>query len=304
MLMHSMPMAKEHNPTLLLLGAGMISLAPVFVKWIDEGATESAALGPTAMGMWRTAFGAITLFAAALWCRDRWNLNRELLGWTALAGLLFCADLYFWHRSVIWCGAGVGTILGNTQVFFTGFLSLALLRERLPSRFWVAAALGVVGILAISGIHNEPAEHHPRYAEGVVMGVLTGLAYASYLLTLQRAGRSRCQPSALVIMTLASTFTTVFLALVSLTESAVSIPHETSQWGKLIGLGVTAQALGWWAISTYLSRAPAWQVGLVLLLQPTLSVVWGMLFFQEQYTGTQWCGVAVTLTAIAYGRRR
>ena len=65
-----------------------------------------------------------------------------------------------------------------------------------------------------------------------------------------------------------------------------------------------AQALGWWAITWSLARIVTARAGLILLLQPTLAMVWGVLMFSEQFELTQALGAAITLTAIYFGGLR
>jgi drug/metabolite transporter (DMT)-like permease len=119
---------------LLVLGAVFISYAPIFVKWVGE-----ARLGPTPMGFWRTFFGAVTLFAIALVRGSSLRLSRRLAGFALLAGFGFFLDLFVWHRSVLYSGAGMATILGNTQVFATALVSFFLFKDRLTVRYFISA---------------------------------------------------------------------------------------------------------------------------------------------------------------------
>src|SRR5688500_5702635 len=47
-----------------------------------------------------------------------------------LAGLLFAADLVFWHHAIADVGAGLATVLGNLQVVLVAFVAWAVLNER------------------------------------------------------------------------------------------------------------------------------------------------------------------------------
>src|SRR5881394_1417878 len=74
-----------------------------------------------------------------LWLISRWELRRwgprplrsRALAW--LAGAFFAADLVLWHNAIEQVGAGLATVLGNTQVVLVGVVTWLLLRER-PSR--------------------------------------------------------------------------------------------------------------------------------------------------------------------------
>lgn len=47
-----------------------------------------------------------------------------------LAGLFFAADLVFWHHAIAAVGAGLGTVLANTQLILVGLAALAVLGEK------------------------------------------------------------------------------------------------------------------------------------------------------------------------------
>ncbi|MFH2055304.1 MAG: EamA family transporter, partial [bacterium] len=72
----------------------------------------------------------------------------------------------------------------------------------------------------------------------------------------------------------------------------------------LLLLALIAQALGWWAIFTSLKKVEASRAGLILLLQPILATIWGVLFFAEHLAWTQMLGGVVTLAAIYVGLLR
>src|SRR5919201_408088 len=127
----------------------------------------------------------------------------RLTGW--LAGVFFAADLLFWHHAIEAVGAGLGTVLGNTQVVLVGLIAWALFRERPDPSALAAIPIALVGIVLISGAleHGAYGENPPL---GVLFGILTGIAYSAFLLTLRHgAGDQRRVAGPLFDATLAST---------------------------------------------------------------------------------------------------
>src|ERR671936_3097675 len=101
------------------------------------------------------------------------------LAW--LAGGFFAADLVLWHNAIEQVGAGLATVLGNTQVVLVGLLAWALLGER-PQRSSLAAIPVVAfGVLLISGALEQGA-YGSNPPLGVLYGVLTAVAYSGFLL--------------------------------------------------------------------------------------------------------------------------
>jgi len=69
----------------------------------------------------------------------------------------------------------------------------------------------------------------------------------------------------------------------------------------LISLAAVVQSIGWRAISEGLSKIEAYRAGLILLLQPILATVWGIIIFSESFTIMQLLGALITLAAIYVG---
>ena len=97
----------------MLLGAVLISTSAVFVKWVH--------MGPTASAFWRMALAAGMLLPFVFVARMRGGVasrpSPRVFGMVALAAVFFTFDLWMWHRSILYVGVGLATLLGNFQVF-------------------------------------------------------------------------------------------------------------------------------------------------------------------------------------------
>jgi drug/metabolite transporter (DMT)-like permease len=69
----------------------------------------------------------------------------------------------------------------------------------------------------------------------------------------------------------------------------------------LLSYGILSHCIGWLFIAGALPRVSTTEAGLALLLQPTLSFVWDVLFFSRAVTVTEWLGAVVVLVAIYLG---
>jgi drug/metabolite transporter (DMT)-like permease len=280
---------------LIAVGAVCISFAPVLVKAVD-----GAGLGPTGIGMYRCLIGAGLLFLAALHRGDRLLLPRKVMGLLALAGFIFFLDLFVWHRSIILAGAGMATILGNTQVFATAVLSLLLFRERLSGRFIVAASSAMAGVVLLVGIGSD-VSFEGRYLQGIVFGLLTGIVYASFLITVRQVGRIPGNGTNLTRIAWISLFAGLFLSVSAVVEGDLGPPPDLKTWSLLFLLALVAQSVGWLMIARSLPKVSGAIGGLLLLLQPVLATAWGALLFREHLEPIQMIGAAITLVAIYAG---
>jgi drug/metabolite transporter (DMT)-like permease len=282
----------------LSAGAFCISFAAIFVKLLGL-----EKMGLTAIAFWRTLFGAAILFTWSALRHDKLTLTASVTRWSVLAGFIFFLDLFFWHRSILYAGAGMATILANTQVFGTALLSFLIFKEKLTFKFFAAAVCAVAGVALLIGLGSE-VEFSVRYLKGIAFGLLTGIVYANYIVVVKIAGQSESRLSFLTLMAWTSLFSALFLGVAGLLEKGQFMPPDLISVFILLALALVAQALGWWAIASSLPKIAASRSGLALLLQPVLATVWGVLFFHEYLTPVQIGGALVTLVAIYAGSVR
>lgn len=280
---------------LLILGGVCISWAAILVK-----VAARQELGPTSIAFWRLLTGAVTLFAAAALTGRPLLLPPRLALLACLGGTIFTADLFLWHRSIHLVGAGLATILASTQVFNTAILNWIFVGEKPRGRFFFAAAAGLFGVALLAGVGSDIALSGD-YLRGVLLGLATGLAYGSYLLTTRHLGRREPPLSPITIVAWLSLGGAASSGLICLFENDPFLPATVTAWAALLALGIAVQAGGWWAIATALPRVRGATGGLVLLLQPVLATVWGGLLFGERLAPLQLLGALLTLGAIYAG---
>ena len=211
---------------MLVVGAACIRFAPILVREAVDGG-----LGPTATGFWRCAIGAIVLVALAAWRRAPLRLPARAIAAAALAGLVFFVDLWVWHRSIRDAGAGLATILGNTQVFLTALFGVWLFREPVGARFFGAAVAAIVGVTLLVGIGSD-VQWSGTYVRGVTYGLLTGVVYATFLLAMRIAGRESRGRSPLGVMVWMTASAAVPLGVAALSEPGQVIPDGSRAWAR------------------------------------------------------------------------
>lgn len=282
----------------LLFGTLCISFAAVFVKLLGMGM-----MAPTPIGFWRTFIGAIILFAWSALARKSLWIPRSILAWSFLGGFIFFLDLFLWHRSIIYSGAGIATILASTQVFITAVLGYYAFREKLTPSYFVMALSAIVGVALLTGLGSE-VEFSEQYIAGIIFGLLTGVVYGGYIIIMKIIGHRKDRPDFRTVMAWTSLFTAFFLCLASFIEGTELAPPDLYSLSVLATLALVVQVLGWWAITNSLPGLTSSKSALVLVLQPVLTTVWGIIFFDEYLTVTQLTGAVITLGAIYFGAVR
>ena len=272
-------------------GAAMISFSSVWVKL--------AHVTPAVAGFYRSFFGAIFLTIITVWMRKfRW------FGWkpimlASVCGVFLALDLFFWHTAIHLIGPGLATLLGNLDVFFLAVIGVLFLGEKLSIRFPIAVVMAVFGLVLIVGVHWD--QLGPAYRTGIILGLLTAIVYTGFLLTLKKLQSDQNSGSVSYILMLVSVSTGLLLGIpVGLSGESFRIP-DVQSWLSLLALGLLSQVVGWILITRALPRVRTSLIGLILLLQPSLSFVWDVVIFQRQTTMVNWLGVFVVLIAIYLG---
>ena len=215
------------------------------------------------------------------------------LAW--VAGLFFAADLIFWHNAIEQVGAGLATVLGNTQVVLVAVLAWAILGERPPRSALAAIPVVGLGVVLISGVLEDGA-YGADPTLGAVFGVLTGLTYAGFLLALREGNRDQRRPAGpLFDATLASALACgVYGALAGDLDLTPTL--EALAW--LILLALSSQVFGWLLISISLPRLPAAVTSVMLTFQPLCTVVLAAILLDEEPSALQLAGAACILAGL------
>jgi drug/metabolite transporter (DMT)-like permease len=212
------------------------------------------------------------------------------------AGVMFAADLTFWHHSIEAVGAGLATVLGNIQVVLVGLLAWLFLGERPESRTLVAIPIVFGGVVLISGVVGSGA-YGDDPVLGVVFGVFTAITYALFILILRQGNVDERRPAGpLFDATLSGAlFSAIGGVLVGDLDWTPGL--ESQAW--LVLLALSSQVLGWLLISVSLPRLPAVLTSIVLMLQPVCTVFLGAILLSESPSPVQLLGVAVVIAGVA-----
>ena len=290
------PPAPDHylgrNPVLTaVLGACTIAFSGVLVRLAD--------VTPETSAVFRCAYALPLLGALAWWETRRYgrrpSRDRLLLG--GAAGLLFAADLIFWHHAIDDVGAGLATVLGNLQVVVVAFAAWAILGEKPGARIIGAVPIVFTGAVLISGVLEEGA-YGDDPMRGTVFGVLTTLAYAGFILILRQTNTDIRRPAGpLFDATLVST---VACAAVGASYGAVDLMPSWPSHGWLALLAISSQVLGWMLISISLPRLPAALTSVILLIQPVMAVALAAVILEESPSAVQVAGVLAILAGVVF----
>ena len=269
----------------------LISFSPVFVNLVD--------VSPTTSGFYRVLIGGAALLAFIVFTGRRLSFSARVWRAIVASAVFFALDLWFWHRSIIYIGPGLSTLLANLQVFFMMAAGAFLLRQKPTGLQVLAVPLALAGLAMIVGRDWQGADADYRY--GVAFGVLTAMSYAGYMLCMRAARLDAVHEVPMREVAAMSLIVAVILGAAAVAEGDSLAMTTSSDMIWLGAYGLLSHAVGLMFIASSLTRVAAAEVGIALLLQPSLSYVWDIVIFGRPVTPIEIAGAAITLCAIFLG---
>lgn len=278
-------------------GALTIAWSSILVEW--------AGVSPETAAIFRCLYALPLLYLLATVEDRRFGArdprSRKL---AAAAGVFFAADLIFWHHAIADVGAGLATVLGNLQVAFVPLVAWLVLSEHPSRRVLATLPIVLLGVVLVSGAVESTA-YGDDPARGALFGLLTGIAYAGFILTLRAGSADLRRPAGPLFD--ATAVAAVAAAIAGAAMGRADFAPSWPEHGWLVLLALSSQVLGWMLISTSLPRLPAAITSILLTIQPVGSMILGAILLGEDASALQLLGVAAILTglvAVASSRGR
>ena len=283
----------KRTMSIALVGALAISFAPILYS--------VSGLNPLSGAFFRMIY-ALPFLALIIWFRgidDNRTFNTRLIA--IGAGIVFAIDFVSYHSSVDWIGAGISTLIGNSQVLIVTLMSWWLFGERPNLSILIALPIVMLGLLLISGIwDDEPYGSNP--VRGVIAGISAAVFYSGFLIIYRFANRELAPATSLQFdSTAGCVFGLLVISILPLQALHIEPIDFQPIWpghGWILSLAIVGQVFGWLAISYSLPRLPAAHTSFVLLLQPVLTIVWGVILLSELPSIQQFLGMCLILGSI------
>ena len=285
----------EDRRTMLiaLAGATVISFAPFL--YIRSDTT------PLTGAFFRMLY-ALPLLGLLVWISKKEDPRNSNSRWLAFgAGILLAIDFAGYHSAIDYIGSGIATLIGNSQVIIVTLVTWWLFGER-PNKFiLLSLPIVMLGLLLVSGIWDD-APYGEDPVKGVIGGIVAAVFYSSILIAYRQSNRIGAPAvNAQFDATAGATLGILFLGTIPLTSLGIETIDHTITWpnhGWLILLAFSCQVIGWIGITYALPRLPAAHTSFAVLLQPVLTIVWGILLLDETPSFQQSMGMIMILGAI------
>ena len=276
------------NELLVALGSIIISFSAVFVK-----VTETA---PAVTGVYRMGLGGMLLLAFACFQRKNIRPSLSLACLACLGGGSMGIDIAFWHYSIHHVGPGLATVLGNCQVFLLTLIGLLFYKEQVRPAFFLSIPIAMLGLFCLVG--HKWDDVTASYRMGVLQGLVTAIFYAIATTVLKKTRQHKAKLDPISNLAWFSLASSVTLALIAGAERESFLIPTINDALHLFFYALFSQVIGWQFISIGIQHIHLSTAGFLILLQPSLSFFWDIIFFHRPTPLIEMIGAGITLFAI------
>jgi len=256
-------------------------------------------LTPLQMGAGRYVFAVLPLivFVRPPKLPWKWIVLYGLCQGVGQFGLLFLA-------MKIGMSASLASVLLQTQVFFTAFLSFVLLRERAGRALQAGLLLAALGLVCFGMNYVAPGHAGATTVTGFALCLGAAAMWAASNIVVRRAQQATPQFDVISFMVWCSLMPILpFIALSLLFDDPATrwqwLSAPLSTWAALAYLGWMATILGYAMWTALLKRHPINRVAPFSLGVPVVGISSGMLILGDAISNWQWAGITLIVAALA-----
>lgn len=209
-----------------------------------------------------------------------------------LLGCFYTASAMFLFWGYSFMGAGVATALHFTYPVFVTLLMLLLFKEKTSWLTWIAIFMAVAGVGAISIKGSELAMDW----RGLVIVLISAIAYASYILTVNKS-RVRDMNGRKLAFYVFIVSTVLFAVKASLGEGIQKVPDGIS-YVNLVLLAVLPTVVSNITLVMAVRHIGGTLTSVLGAMEPVTAVLIGTLVFKEGFTLQDGLGVAMIIVAV------
>jgi drug/metabolite transporter (DMT)-like permease len=269
----------------LILANICLAIGPLLVRMAD--------CGPVSAAFWRVV---LALPIVVLLARRFGGLavpRGRSLALILFGGTCFGVDLGLWHLGIMHTAVANASLLGNISSLLLPLWGALVLRQWQGRWQGIALPLALGGVALLGGSSVELSRER---LIGDLMSIGAGIFYTAYIIALQRARDAMGSWLVLALSGLASA--PVLLAGGLLLGEPVW-PHR---WWPVVALMVTSQLLGQGLLVWSIAYVTPLVVGVLLLLQPVISVGLAAALFGERPGPLDGAGLALIAVSLVLVR--
>jgi drug/metabolite transporter (DMT)-like permease len=269
----------------LVVAAIAMGAGPIFVRLAD--------VGPFASAFWRTLLALPLLWVWVV--LERRNSDRPQPKWdwsVVLCGVIFAADLFFWHLSIMLTTVANATFLSTTAPIWVALGAWLLLKEKIGSGVLFGLALCLLGGFALVGQSYHFASERLL---GDFYGLVTAIFFGGIMLAVRYARR---RYGAGYLAFCSTVVTAIILFVIAFAFEPVLLPSSIRGVAALLALAIISHVGGQGLLSIALGTLPATFSSLVIFIEGIAAAALGWAVLGENIDAIQILGGVLILIGI------
>jgi len=277
----------------IFLGVLLLGTGPMFVKYVRAHGVL--------VSFYRLLFAGLMLVIPAWMQRpsgEELAQKRTSIGWLFLGGASFALNISLWCSALNYTTAAAVTLLDNTAPIWVGLFSWLFLKEKLGKFFWIGLGIALSGAALLIGF--DLFQGSAGRMQGNVLGVISGLSYAMYILVTRQA---RKRYSSLIYSCAVPLVGAGILFVINLALGYLDQPLPWMSLVMIFLMALTSQVIGWLLINHAVGHLPASAASVALVGQTMVASILGAIIFNEVLSGSQLAGGLLCLSGIILAQR-
>jgi drug/metabolite transporter (DMT)-like permease len=277
-----------------LIGASLIALSPLFVRFSEVGSTATA--------FYRFFFALPFVWAWMVFENThspdpRTPRTRRDYCLMILAGLFLGLDISLWHLSMLKTSVVNSILLNGMTPVIVAVLAWVFFKEKitLPLIAGIILALGG-SFLLVSGKQDGGAAN----LEGDFYALTSAFFYAGFILCVKTLRQTFATPTILFWVSLAGMYV---LGLNAFFMNETLVPASGKGWLLLLCLSLVVHILGSGLMNYSMGHLSATASSLTILIGPFVAALIGWIIFNEELTLAHTLGGLTILIGIVLSRQ-
>jgi drug/metabolite transporter (DMT)-like permease len=277
-----------------------------------------AEAGPLTLAWMRLLPAGLVLLAAARLWRGQWRVDRRDWAWLLLFALVDATAFQgLLARGLVGTGAGLGSVLIDSQPLLVALLARSLFGEAINPVGWLGLLVGLLGILCLGlpapllrqwwlmgpeSLGDQAWSHGELWMLAAALAMALGTVISRYA----------CRHSDAVAVT---GWHMVMGGLPLLAGSALLPvfradvppfwPHwSLLQWGLMAYAALLGSAVAYGLFFWFANHGDLTSFTSLTFLTPVFALLCGLLLLEEQLEPLQWLGAALALVSVVLINRR